>query len=159
MTFYATAWAPKERTPTQGFVDETGGHMRALYGIEGVELRPTGLPHTEWSTGVVEDPEEGSEEYEGRGELVGHEDCGAVVDEAFAKWGAEAEGMLAHGDRPQLLVYSDAGYHAKGDESTGGYGWVITGLERVEGAAPTREYSLKGGGLVHGPQNVLSSTR
>ena len=67
--------------------------------------------------------------------------------------------MEKSGGKPMLQVYSDAGFFDRGPEATGGYGWLITGLEDSGFVKGMRGVVLTGGGKVHGQRNLLSSTR
>ena len=156
------------RAPTRVVIDEAWGQVvewgETMHG-EGTALGTgtwsPGRPRSQWAWegGLLGVAGGGDMEYEGRKELMGCREEEEVVVAAMLRWEHEAKEMEKGGGKPMLQVYPDAGFFDRGPEATGGYGWLITGLEDSGFVKGRRGAFLSGGGKVHGQRNLLSSTR
>ena len=86
----------------------------------------------------------------GPGTVLKMEDLNAQFDSIML----EAEEMRNRGETVELLTYSDASLKGKGSETKATQGWIIAGLRGGK-----RRRGIKGGSVIHGNPEELTSTR
>jgi hypothetical protein len=144
----------EDRCGSEGPDDSPGRSTEETGAGDGSQAREA------WVTGWQEwASEEGAEAdyYPGKDELKGYHQ-GIELRERTIEWiRSTAEAIRKEGRRAVLITYSDASVKMEGKGGSGTYAWLIGGFEGGPQVPP--DLAMSGGGRVHGPPLLLSSTR
>ena len=122
------------------------------------ELGATGPEQRNWLVGKCGGSNEvEGDYYPGKEELVGYHHSSNHNKECFRWLYAEAKAVKEKGLAAVLLTYSDASFKQEGEGGKATYAWMVGGVK--DGGMLPKDMTLSGGGLVHGHQSLLSSTR